>query len=223
VCAVIQAAHDAGKMAIVHVQQERTALEAMDCGANGLAHAFPDQVADTAFIESAKRRHVFVLSTLDVWAAASGMDLTDRLAADPRVARCLSAAQKETLLARDKTTVLKFFSNAVANVRLLHRAGVPILAGTDAPNPGTAHGASLHEELQILVSAGFTPVEALHSATALPDKVFGLGDRSHIAVGDRADLLLVNGNPAEDIRSTLNIERIWKNGYPVDRNPPRSH
>jgi imidazolonepropionase-like amidohydrolase len=221
VCAVIEAAHADGKLATVHAQAEWAAREAIVCNADGLAHMFPDKIASPEFIAVAKSHHIFVQTTDAVWAGASGLDKAAKLAADPRVAPYLSDAQKGTLLDTDKHTMPDFFPNALANTRALHAAGIPILAGTDAPNPATAHGVSLHEELQILVEAGFTPEEALHAATALPDRIFHLGDRGRVRAGDRADLLLVMGDPTQTIADTLSIERIWKNGYPVDRTPPK--
>jgi imidazolonepropionase-like amidohydrolase len=111
-------------------------------------------------------------------------------------------------------------SNAVESTRRLHAAGVPILAGTDAPNPGTAHGPSIHGEMALLVRAGMTPLEALRSATSRPADAFGLADRGRVRPGSRADLVLVDGDPARDITATRRISRIWKNGYPVDRTVP---
>jgi imidazolonepropionase-like amidohydrolase len=111
-------------------------------------------------------------------------------------------------------------ANAQASVRRLHAAGVEILAGTDAPNVGTKHGASLHDELERLVEAGLQPDQALAAATSRPAAVFRLGDRGRIARGMRADLLLVDGDPLHEIRATRSIARIWKNGAPVDRTPP---
>lgn len=99
----------------------------------------------------------------------------------------------------------------------LANAHVSILAGTDAGNPGTAPGASLHGELEYLVEAGLTPLQALGAATSANAKGFRLSDRGRIAPGMRADLVLVRGNPAEDIRATRDIEEIWKAGVPVDR------
>jgi len=133
--------------------------------------------------------------------------------------KLLYSYQKATLLATKKKTVPAFFPTALANTKALHEAAVPILAGTDAGNPATAHGVSLHEELQILVLAGFTPEQALNAATALPDAIFKLGDRGHVMKGDRADLLLVDGDPTKNISDTLSIDRIWKNGYAVNRTP----
>jgi Amidohydrolase family len=101
-------------------------------------------------------------------------------------------------------------------------AHVPLLAGTDAPNPGTTHGASLHRELELLVKAGLTPVEALAAATSVPAKQFGLGDRGTIAPGKRADLVLVDGDPTADIRATRKIAGVWKLGLAVDRDAYRA-
>jgi hypothetical protein len=96
-------------------------------------------------------------------------------------------------------------------------AGVPILAGTDTPNPGTAHGVSMHRELELLVEAGLTPAQALAAATAVPAARFGLADRGRIAPGLRADLVLVKGDPTTDITATRRIAGVWKRGQPADR------
>jgi imidazolonepropionase-like amidohydrolase len=101
---------------------------------------------------------------------------------------------------------------AAKAIKELKAAGVPILAGTDAPNPGTAYGVSLHEELLLLVGAGLTPMEALVAATSAPALAFHVPDRGRIARGLRADLVLVNGNPAEDILATRDIVAVYKAG-----------
>jgi imidazolonepropionase-like amidohydrolase len=94
---------------------------------------------------------------------------------------------------------------------------VPILAGTDAPNPGTAHGVSIHREMELLVEAGLTPQQALAAATSVPARAFRLDDRGRIAPGLRADLVLAGGDPLKDITETRNIVRIWKGGKAVER------
>jgi imidazolonepropionase-like amidohydrolase len=105
----------------------------------------------------------------------------------------------------------------LTSVARLRQAGVPLLAGTDSPNPGTAPGPSIHRELELLVRAGLTPVEALRAATSAPARAFGLEDRGQIAVGQRADLVLVRGDPTTDILATRDIVRIWKGGHEFDR------
>lgn len=75
-----------------------------------------------------------------------------------------------------------------------------------------AHGASVHHELQLLVQAGLTPVEALRAATSTPARRFGLADRGRILEGLRANLLLVDGDPTRHISDTLNLRQVWRRG-----------
>ena len=66
--------------------------------------------------------------------------------------------------------------------------------------------------MQLLVSAGFTPTEALRATTSVPAKRFGLTDRGRIVSGARADLLLIDGDPLTNISDTLSIRAIWRGG-----------
>ncbi|MCK4336987.1 MAG: CIA30 family protein [Candidatus Aminicenantes bacterium] len=109
------------------------------------------------------------------------------------------------------------YAAAKAAIKQLVEADVPILAGTDAPNPGTTYGASMHRELEILVKAGLTPLEALKAATSVPAKHFGLNKRGRIQKGFIADLLLVEGDPTKNILATRNIKAVWREGVRVDR------
>lgn len=100
----------------------------------------------------------------------------------------------------------------------LNKAGVSILAGTDAPIGYLTPGISLHEELAMLVEAGLAPIDALRAATYAPAVFFGLQDQQgSIAPGMKADLLLLNANPLIDIRNTTSIRAVLKNGQLIDR------
>jgi imidazolonepropionase-like amidohydrolase len=77
---------------------------------------------------------------------------------------------------------------------------------------GLAHEASVHRELRYLVQAGLTPAEALRAATSTTARRFALHDRGRIAPGQRADLLLVSGDPTASISDTLNIRAIRRRG-----------
>lgn len=99
-----------------------------------------------------------------------------------------------------------------AAVKALRHSNVTILAGTHAGTLGTAHGASIHRELRLLVDAGLTASEALTAATKAPANCFNLPDRGRIQPGLRADLLLVDGDPTADITTTARIHGIWRNG-----------
>ncbi len=99
--------------------------------------------------------------------------------------------------------VEKIFDKEVAIVGALHRAGIPIVAGTDQTVPGH----SLHREIELYVQAGFTPMEAIQAATLVPARVMGLEKEvGTVEVGKRADLIVVDGDPLADIRNTRNVE-----------------
>src|SRR5699024_3472014 len=102
----------------------------------------------------------------------------------------------------------------------LHAAGVRILAGTDAPNPGLVFGASLHRELQLLVCAGLPPAEALVAATTAPAELFGL-DRGRLRVGAPADLLLVDGDPTRYITAARSTPAITPAAPTSGKRSPR--
>lgn len=95
----------------------------------------------------------------------------------------------------------------------LHAAGVPLLAGTDAPEPQVTPGFSLHQELELLVEAGLTPAAAIQAATL--NNALALRQQDNlgsIAAGKFADILLLSGNPLDDVRNTRKIEVILRGG-----------
>jgi imidazolonepropionase-like amidohydrolase len=214
--AVVQAAHKRGKLAVVHISTQAAARRAIEAGADGLAHIFADQAPDPAFIRLMVERKAFVVPTLTVVESTTGTASGKSLASDLRLKGFLTGDESANL-----QKVFPghggSFQNALDAVRQLHDAGVPILAGSDAPNPGTTHGASIHRELELLVKAGLTPEQALAAATSVPARIFHLNDRGRIAPGLRADLLLVGGDPRKDVTDTRNIVRIWKGGKPFER------
>ncbi|MGB0035528.1 MAG: amidohydrolase family protein [Candidatus Acidiferrales bacterium] len=103
----------------------------------------------------------------------------------------------------------KVFQKEVAIVGALHRAGVPIVAGTDQAVPGH----SLHREIELYVQAGFTPMEAIQAASIVPARVMGLDKEvGTIEPGKSGDVIIVKGNPLESIRNIRNVESVITNG-----------
>lgn len=103
-------------------------------------------------------------------------------------------------------------------VKAFKEAGVPIVAGTDSGVSGVVWGFSLHDELELLVSAGLTPQEALTSSTRLPATWLGIDDKiGTIETGKYADLILLDANPLDDISNTRKISGVFVNGQWVDR------
>jgi len=211
--AVIEAAHRRGKLAVVHIGNEKDARAVLEAGADGLVHLFPGASADARGLAAlARDKGAFVIPTFTVLESMAGWR-GDDLLANPAFAGLLDKEGQAPLKAR--------FGNAAQPDRLLAPravakamldAGVPLLAGTDAGNPGTQYGASMHRELAALVDAGLTPAQALAAATSVPAQVFKLGRRGRIEKGYKADLLLVDGDPTADIRATRRIVEVWKDG-----------
>ena len=219
IAAVIKAAHHRGKAAVVHVSTQDRARAAIEAGADGLVHIFADRAPEPGFARRVAARGAFVVPTLTVVESTTGVAGGRSLPEDARLAPWLTS-DEVTNLRRSfpaRAGAPTRMEHALEAVRQLKAAGVPLLAGSDAPNPGTAHGASVHRELELLVQAGLSPVEALAAATSVPAKAFKLDDRGRIAPGLRADLILVKGDPGRDVTATRDILRVWKGGVPAER------
>lgn len=101
---------------------------------------------------------------------------------------------------------------------MLHEAGVPFGAGTDTPIGYAIPGYSLHSELEMLVQAGLDPAAALRAATVVPAEFFGLqGEMGTVEAGRVADLVLLGGNPLDDISNTRRVEAVVLDGVLLDR------
>jgi imidazolonepropionase-like amidohydrolase len=216
--ALIKAAHARGKLVVVHALSESQARDAISAGADGIAHMFTGDSVTPDFGKFAARHHVFVVTTLSTLYLDCGKSEGPSLLKDPDLAPYIYEEWKERLAMPKPDPQSNHWCRATEEgLRQLLQEHVPILAGTDAPIPGTAYGASLHGELSILVNSGLTPLQALQSATSLPAKYFRLTDRGEIRPGMRADLVLVAGDPTTDIRATRKIISVWKRGVLVPR------
>jgi len=101
------------------------------------------------------------------------------------------------------------FRAMMATVRVLHQAGVPIVAGTDQTVPGF----SLDREIELHAQAGFTPMEAIQSATVVAARAMGMEkDSGTIEAGKRADVILVDGNPLENISDIRKVSAVFAAG-----------
>jgi imidazolonepropionase-like amidohydrolase len=119
----------------------------------------------------------------------------------------------------DLETRQRFVAKELEVVRAMHRASMPFLAGTDtAAGVYVFPGFSLHEELQLLVQAGFTPLEALQCATRNPAEYLGkLGEMGTVEKGKVADLVLLDANPLDDIANTQRIAGVIAAGRYLSR------
>lgn len=217
--AAITAAHQFEKLAVVHISTQKEALEALTSGADGIVHVFYDIAPDLESIRAMSAKKPFVIPALTVVESVCGVSGAASLQEDANFSGYLNEAEGSQLRSTFAVKTPRAERFAFAKQAVLHfkKEGATILAGTDAPNPGTTHGASMHRELELLVQAGLTPLEALTAATSAPADRFRLKDRGRIAPGLRADLVLVQGDPTKEIRASRAIVRVWKQGIAVSR------
>ena len=228
IAAITAAGHAAGLRTVAHVGSSQEAVDAVRGGADALAHApwWEELTAEAVRVIAAAR--VPVMATLAVWDLA-GTPRTrdvDFLPIEREVGRPpLIAALLAPPPAFDEATRAMVRAAAAGhdarrrNVARLRSAGVPVLVGSDACNPGDLPGAGLHLELSKLVEAGLTPGEALRSATWENARFLGGegADFGEIAVGKRADLVLVDGDPVARIDDLGKITRVLLDGTVLAR------
>ena len=218
VAAIVREAHARGKIVVAHIATERDARLVLGAGVDGLAHLFIGDSASNDFGEFVAAHQAFVIPTLINFAFSCGRLRASELAADPNIAPYLSATWRRPLT---MTASWRAREPGCAGtdraLGLLVAAHVPVVAGTDAPIPGTTYGASLHAELAEYVRDGMTPMQALTAATFAPARAFRLTDRGAIRPGLRADLVLVEGDPTRDILASRRIVAVWKRGVRVVR------
>jgi imidazolonepropionase-like amidohydrolase len=112
----------------------------------------------------------------------------------------------------------KLVEASLKAVHDMHAAGIPLMAGTDSTAPNLVPGFALHDSIADLVRAGLTPMEALQAATSNPAEFLGRSnEQGTIAPGQRADLVLLDGNPLEDIHNTQKIQAVFLKGKYLDR------
>ena len=218
--ALVAAAHARGELAVVHILSEWQARDAIEAGADGLAHLFTGATVSPDFAQLAASRHVFVVPTLTVLFGSCGQSISARISSDSSIRPYIRPAVRGRAAMSFPPRAGTSCDATREAVRQLARAGVPILTGTDAPSPGQTYGASVHGELELLVSTGLTPVQALTAATSAAARAFRLTERGRVAPGLRADLVLVEGDPTTDIVATRRIVRVWKKGVAVQRARP---
>ena len=185
IAALVTAAHARGRIAVAHIGNERDARGAIVAGVDGLAHLFTGLSVSADFGQFAAKRGVFVIPTLSILNTMCGTPDGPSVLQDADAMRQVKPQFRSPLDVAARPSELRCDA-ALQAIRHLSAAGVPLLAGTDAPAPGTTYGASLHRELEHLVNAGLTPTAALAAATSAVARAFRMNDRGRIRAGMRA-------------------------------------
>ena len=192
---LVVAAHHQGLQAIAHATTAEGYHRAIRAGFDVLIHVPIDGELDEETARTLAARNVVCVPTL-------------------------CAMRRMVVLMRETSEAEVDFDNALRSVKLLYNAGVRICAGTDANQMNRVPvdiGKSLHEEMELLVRAGLSNRDALRAATTVPAEAFKLRDRGLLQSGRRADLVLVEGNPLEDITNTRRIRKAWIKGIEVEK------
>ena len=151
---------------------------------------------------------------------------TEKLTGDAHLAYIPPAIRKswgdvredKNKLSQDSLDFMRVeYEKLAGTLKAMRHAGVQVMAGTDTGNAYTFPGIDLHRELELLVEAGFTPLEALRSATVEPAAFLGTKDLGAIAPGKLADLVLLDADPLKDIRNTQKISAVFVGGQYLSR------
>ena len=225
--AAIDEAHVRGYRFAAHVFYLQDAKDLLERGLDVVAHSVRDDAVDARFIELIKTRNAIYIPTLALdesqFVYAQHPDwMKERFftaAVDPALLAAWNAPEYAARMKINRNTAKNrtAFEYAVKNVKALSDAGVTIAMGTDSgAMPTRIAGFGEHRELQLMVQAGLTPMQAIVAATRNSARVLGAQeDRGTLEVGKRADFLILTGNPLEDIHNTTKISAIWHGGKPV--------
>jgi imidazolonepropionase-like amidohydrolase len=200
-----------------HVPNSVTPEEASDAGQKSLEHLMGLESVDprraSALFAKFVKNGTWQTPTLTALRGLTFFNDPERLN-DPRIASLPPLFQQYWKSGgAGVRSDAKTFQGQLDLVAAMHRAGVKLLAGTDTPNPFVYPGESLHDELELLVKAGLSPIEALQCATLRPAEYLGMTGRlGSVAPGKFADLVLLDADPLAEIANTRRIAAVILGG-----------
>jgi imidazolonepropionase-like amidohydrolase len=223
--ALIEQAHSRGLRVAAHMFSLPEARGLLNAGVDILAHSLRDQDADAALIAEIKRRNVGYIPTLTRDLSVFVYESTPPYFTDPFFLRHVAsyraqmarlsdpAAQQRIRNNTQAQSIKKALQQANRNLKLLSDGGVTIAMGTDSgASVGRWQGYFEHVELEMMVQAGLTPMQALVAATGGAARVMKLDQAGTLQPGRWADLIVLNANPLADIRNTRQIHSVWVGG-----------
>jgi imidazolonepropionase-like amidohydrolase len=223
IAAAAEEAEAAGLPLIVHVQHVAGTKQVLRAGARVLVHVVTPEEIDEELIELLRASGAIVVPTLTVFEGYSDL-YAGRSPAGRYPLDCVEPGLRTQLesplthvIREPRLNSLPVFDTLVAagtrNVRRLHAAGIPMAVGTDAGNPGTAHGPSIYREMELLHAAGMTAEEVFAAATIGGARVLG---RAHelgsLEPTKLADAVIFDADPTIDVRNARRVRMVMKGG-----------
>ncbi len=222
--AAIKTAKEQGLKTVIHIGTWEDARQAIEAGATCITHVYLGDVIPDSLVQLMRDQHVYEIPTMTVESDLANMYRDSALLGRPLMADVVPAALRNAYRDSSKLdTRLKPFlhwqmsgnRSLMNSVEKMSTAGVHLLAGTDAGNPGTFQGYSLHRELELMGTAGMNAWDVLASATTTAGDFLGRDFR--IAPGAVANLDVLDASPIDNIANTQKIAMVIYHGVVVDR------
>jgi imidazolonepropionase-like amidohydrolase len=224
--AAIDEAHKSGLRVAAHVFYLADAKALVAAGVDALAHSVRDQPVDAELINAMKAHGTDYVATFTVDESAfifaeDPAVLKDPFlvaAVSPELLKRLGGTEYQQKISADPNTpkIKAALAQGMSNLKALKDAGVHIAFGTDSgAQPVRIPGFAEHRELELMVRAGLSPMEALVAATHGSATMLRATDRGTLVPGKRADFLVLGANPLDDIRNTRQIVSVWHEGHEI--------
>lgn len=204
--AIIDEAHVQQLRVTAHIFGLQDAKDLLSAGIDAFAHGVREQDIDDEFVAMVRERpHVVLVPNLPGRGVATDLEWLRGRVPDDQIDRLASAptGQPQTIEA---------FGIQARNLKRLYEAGMRIALGTDGNTPWGAH-----IEIEDMVAAGMSPLDAITAATSGSAAYLQLDDRGSINVGKVADFIVLEGNPLDDITNTRRIRNVFLAGQRVER------
>jgi len=225
--AIISSANKHRLKVAAHVFYLEDARQLVEAGLHGLAHSIRDAEVDSALIAAMKKRGAWQAAAtlareLSTFVYARPQPFLDEpfftRSVSPKVVATLKTSYRDKVAADpDLPRYSGFLETAKRNLKKLADAGVRFGFGTDTGPPGRFSGYFEHREMELMAEAGLTPMQVITAATRSSAEFLGVGkDLGTLEAGKWADLIILRGNPLENIANTRAIEAVWIAGNRVN-------
>ena len=225
---IIDEAHRHDLAVIAHVFYHDDAEELVAAGVDGFAHLVRDREMDDALVAAIAEQDVFVMPNIGIsergrhtapppWLGSS--ILAETVSADV-LARAADSFSSRAADAAERAA--RSYEQMEASLAKLHAAGASLVLGSDSGVQDHFYGFSAHRELELMVAAGLSPMDAIVTATRRSADRLGLDDSGRLTAGARADFIVLDANPLDDITNTRRIADVYLGGSAVDRAALRS-
>lgn len=225
--AIIREAHRRNMKVMAHVYDNEGHKDAMRAGADIMAHSAVTASVDNEYIELAKKNNTLYLATLSIYHDTFDEKAIRGFIAQDFVQQTVPKKTLDTLAENGplddfertihQTYIQKQLPTIRDNLRRVFEAGVAIGVGPDTGVMGAFPGLSVHREMELMVQSGIAPAYVLVAATKTAARYLGQEHLGTIEKGKIADLVIVKGNPLDDIRNTRRIDTVIKDGGIVNR------